>query len=254
MFNKNLYPLLVVVFMIHIPAVAQVSLTTAADESEAMLFADDPQEWSRPRLVVRPEFSKNELDKRVRAYVDVTVDIDNRGRVKSSMIAKSDPPTPGYEKALKDVIGLWLFEPKLDSKCVCVEATANVRVWFDVKDGKGVLSVSGKPITAQPEKLRYSREELEAVAKKIRQNILYPQLARKEGDVAEVNVVMEVDAASGRVINVEPADFYSSSKANSQVKRSFINAIDSALKSVSFSPTLGSPFKVCMVFSFRLTG
>lgn len=254
MFNKNLYRLFVVVFMTHLPAVAQVSLTTAADESEAMLFADDPQEWSRPRLVVRPEFSKNELDKRVRAYVDVTVDIDNRGRVKSSMIAKSDPPTPGYEKALKDVIGLWLFEPKLDSKCVCVEATANVRVWFDVKDGKGVLSVSGRPITAQPEKLRYSREEIEAVAKKIRQNILYPQLARKEGDVAEVNVVMEVDAASGRVTNVEPADFYSSSSANAKVKQSFISAINAALRSASFPPTPGLPFKVCMVFSFRLTG
>jgi TonB family protein len=254
MLAKNLYRLFVIVLTFHTPAFAQVSLTTPADESEAMLFADDPKEWSRPRLVVRPEFAKSELDKGVRSYVDMTVDIDNRGRVRSSTIVKSDPPTPAYEKALKEVIGLWWFEPKLNSKCVCVETTANVRVWFDVKDGKGVLSVSGRHIPASSEKLRYSREELEAVAQNIRKNIQYPALARRQGDVAEVNVIIEVDAASGRVTNVEPADFYSSSSATAMVKQSFIKAINAALGSASYPPTQGPPIKVCMTFSFRLTG
>jgi TonB family protein len=228
-----------------------VEVRQAVANSEEMLFADDPKDWARPKAVVAPKYPDDQLKLNARGRVDVDVALKPSGEVSSFRIAKSEPANPAFETAVSEVVGKWLFHNKLSSECLPVESNGNVRVWFDVKDGKGEVSVSGQvsEITAGnvPKKSNWLNRS-EAIS-----GFRYPAAARRADVQAKVNVVVRVDGKSGDVLDVGvPWMETQPESVPDRMAADFRAAASEVMKRAKFEPQAGSTYRVCMPFEFRV--
>lgn len=241
---------------ISVPAAA-VEVRQAAANGEEMLFADDPKDWAKPKVVIAPKYPDSQLSLKAAGRVDVDVTLKNTGEVASFRIAKSEPSNPAFEKAVEDVVQLWLFHYKLNKECIPIESSGNVRVWFDVVDGKGTVSVSGAvspSVAASDAAAQGARPQLGWLNRKeIFSNLRYPAKARRENFRAEMTTVMRIDAMSGKTIDIETTWIETRPAFSSEsVKSSFRDSVKDALMIARFAPRPGPNYRVCVPFSFRM--
>ena len=233
-------------------ASGETNVYTSTAVTEEMLFADDPKDWAKPKVVVPPEFPGDQLAANTRGYVDVEVELNQNGSVKTARIVKSEPQNTGFEKAVLEVVKLWLFHAALNNGCVPRESTGNARIWFEVRDGKGVVSISGN-VTATAVPMNSPQRTVEW---ENRQETLaslgYPVTARLEGVQANLFAAVRIDAATGIVTDAAVTWIETLRYASGRVTESFKIAAVKSLKLAKFKPREGKDYSVCVPFTFRL--
>ena len=220
--------------------------------TEEMLFSDDPKDWAQPDRVVPPEYPPEQFGDNVTGYVDVEVSIDASGKVNDSRIVKSSPENKAFEAAVSQTIRMWSFHRRISSKCEPIAAIGNVRVWFEIRDGRGVISVSGKasdlttPDTKAPKRAVFINE------KEVKGGMRFPKRAYADHAEADVFAVMSVDAATGDVRKVEISSIQIHGNSTGAAER-FSEVVTSRLMLGKLAPRAGSAYKVCVPVSFRFT-
>lgn len=218
--------------------------------TEEMLFMDDPAKWATPRVILPPEYPPAQLEAKAEGYVDVEVKLDKFGMVQSIVSMKSAPPNPEFESAVRAVVQKWwAFHETLSPDCAPLEATGNVRVWFSIREGKGVVSVSGEATEATKE---FSRKRKKANAlnlEEIDRLLRYPIKARKDGIEGNLYAYVQIEATSGLPLAARVVDNVSSRGAG----RVFENIVLASLMAVRFEPMAGPNYRVCRTYRFRLT-
>ncbi len=182
-------------------------------------------------------------------YVDVELLITEYGHVGEVRSLKSTPKNVDFEKAIRDVIDRWFFYAAR-SKCRPAESVGNVRVWFDIKDGKGMVSVSKPKPQSVPDtsKLKFTSTNIAAILAAT----MYPERARRANAQGDVHMTITVDPKTGSVASID--DVYARSIPEGS-ERHFAAASRVAIaefKAVAISDSTG-PIVVCVPFQFRLT-
>ncbi|MEO8384872.1 MAG: energy transducer TonB [Betaproteobacteria bacterium] len=245
-------PSLLTLLVLSRGAFGEVPVYTSTAITEEMLFADDPNGWARPKVVVPPDFPVDQLTANASGHVDAEFGFDQKGSVKQVRIVKSEPQNPAFERAVLDVAKLWLFSAVLNKDCVPVDSTGNVRIWFEIRDGKGVVSVSGnvRPASAAndslPRKMEWANRAVILGA------VRYPNSARRDGVQADLLVAVRVEAASGNATDSVVTWMEVSSGATATVAESFKTAVLKSLRFAKFKPKDGNNYRVCIPYSFRL--
>ncbi len=239
-----------VIFSAHL---AYAGETVPTEYTEQMLFADDPKTWLTVAKVVQPVYPAEMLAAGTTGYVDAVVTIDFFGGVKSIGAVTSKPQNAEFEKAARESLQYWVFRSSLTQKCTPEEAEGSVRIWFDIENGKGKVSVSSTTGTMRGERKagdpRWSQILNRA---EVTKETIYPRLARKEGMQAAVYAVMHVNAASGTVDDVDISHTIPDKPA---VRKVFSQSVINALKIARFDakPEMaGKNVNVCFTFQFRL--
>lgn len=234
---------------------AQIEPLFVTTTGEEMLFTDDPKDWARPRIVLPPTYPLNELRANTAASVDIEVQIDERGKVVDSRVLKSVPENKAFEAAVSEVITRWTFHTKMNAECMPIPYTTNQRVWFEVRDGKGVVSVSGSSsssTTATNSSPITARKIVMLNRLEVFRSVRYPMQARRDGAQADLYAVMSIDAATGEVKAIDITWLKLDGKASVGTKQHFRDAATEPLMRGKFAPLEGKPYKVCIPISFRL--
>ncbi|MEP7156093.1 MAG: TonB family protein [Betaproteobacteria bacterium] len=240
-------------------AASDVPVYASGPITEEMLFADDPKDWSRPKAVVAPDFPLAQLEAKATGYVDVKVKVDKTGGVTSARIVKSNPENKAFEGAVNETVKMWRFHQRLNRECEPEDATTNVRVWFELRDGKGVVSISGiasdaaapAPAGAGGKSLRASLTNRQSVFSQIR----YPVSMRSARIQANVLAVMKVNSVSGDVTDVK-VTWIETFPHTTTANRHFTDEISKRLILGKFAPRLEakSPtYNVCVPVQFRFS-
>jgi TonB family protein len=222
----------------------------APQVTEKMLFADDPTEWLKPTRVVIPKYPKELLDAKQGGYVDMRVTVDDRGRVKSAEVAKSEPKQPALEKSLEDVIKLWRFQEAISDECIPIEKTANVRLWFEPEGPGGKISVSRD---VAPQGVAFAARRAKSPNyEQLKRELRYPYTARKESVNADAYAIAEVDGPSGEVKNVRVSAMFSNAAKHSKAPGYLAGSIVQSMQKLKFQPSEKASFNVCQSFKFRI--
>lgn len=121
------------------------------DPNGPMVFPwTDPSTFATPIGVVPPEYPAEPLQKGITAEVDAVLQISERGTMRKVLSVKASNGDVAFEKAVKDVVHYWNFQPYTNCDCVPVEFTARLKIWFEIKEGKPSISVSSPPPEANP--------------------------------------------------------------------------------------------------------
>ena len=233
---------------------AQIKPLLVTATGEEMLFTDDPKDWSRPRIVLPPSYPLNELRANMAASVDIEVQIDELGKVIGTRVLKSVPENKAFEAAVSEVITHWRFYTKMNAECMPIPHTTNQRIWFEVRDGKGVISVSGSSsssTTATNSSPTTARQIVMLNRSEVLRSVRYPMQARRDEVQADLFAVMSIDAATGEVKSVDITWLTLDGKASIGTKQHFRDAVTEALMNGKFAHFEGGPYKVCAPMSFR---
>ncbi len=225
-----------------------------ANFTEQMLFADDPKEWLTISRVSQPTYPKELFAAGVTGYVDVKVAIDPFGGIKRIGAISSNPVNPQFEQSVRESVSHWRFKGKLTDACTPQDSEGNVRVWFEITEGKEKVSISTTagtlgtkiPKAGEPVWLKMLNE------KEVRSRVVYPDRARREDLMAAIYAVMSVNSATGEVQDVEISHSIPDSP---KVKSIFKPPVVNALKTARFEPSpnyAGKPVKVCMPILFYI--
>ena len=145
------------------------------------LSADDPTTWARPKVVLAPEYPAHAVEAKITGYVDVDLNITEEGFVGGILAMTSTPKNRDFENAVGDVVKEWIFHETWVEKCRPSETVGNVRVWVDIKDGKGVVSISNRTLPPAVD-VATNVPKLESPnANAVRAAIRYPLRARRVG-------------------------------------------------------------------------
>jgi hypothetical protein len=177
------------------------------------------------------------------------VKLDKFGMVQSIVTMRSTPHNAEFEAAVKAVVQKWwAFHETLSPECEPLEATGNVRVWFAIREGKGVVSVSGAATESTKE---FSRKQKKAKVLKRRKNSpanRYPDQAIRDGIEGEVYSYVEVDAATGIPITARVTAHFGRGGDGAV----FEGSVLASMKASRFEPMVGPNYRVCRSYSFRL--
>ncbi|MCY7388187.1 MAG: energy transducer TonB [Burkholderiales bacterium] len=190
---------------------------------------------------------------KARGYVDADIEFDQKGNIKQVRIVKSEPQNPAFEKAVLDVTKLWLFNAVLTKDCVPVDSTGNVRTWFEVRDGKGVVSVSGNVSAASSPANSVPRKSDWENRKDFALSLKYPTNALRGRVQTDLLAAIRVDAASGVPSDVVVTWIETSGNATPTVVEEIKTAVARSLKRARFTPRAGEAYRVCVPFNFRVS-
>lgn len=221
-----------------------------------MLFADDPKDWAKPKVVVPPKFPADQLAVNARGYVDIAVTLDSFGNVKTAQLTKSEPANPAFETAVMAVVKLWVFNSVLTRDCMPVESAANVRTWFELRDGKGVVSVSGQATPTSPLPDSGFRKSDWLNSKEVLSMMKYPALARRAGIQADAHAAIRVNAMTGSVADVEITRVHTTPQATEKVIEEIKKSIRTSLMTAKFEQREAKDaktYRVCVPYSFRVS-
>lgn len=251
--NKTVFSLVSALAFFSSPAVLAVE-SVPVNVTEEMLFADDPKDWLTIARVSAPQYPKELLAKGITGHVDIEVTIDELGKVKKIGAVTSKPQNAAFEESARESVRYWTFYAKISPECVPEVATGNVRVWFEIRDGKEAISVSSTPGTmgsvVSPGKSKWRPLLNQAT---VARAVQYPPRARKEGEQGSVFSVIHVDAETGRPFEIK---FSHAISSRGWVRSAFELAVRDALKMARFEPSpeeKGLAFRVCMPFTFKLS-
>jgi TonB family protein len=257
LYSKTKFKSLIVIALATIPCLANsegVAITDAHNKTEQMLFADDPALWARPKKVVPPDYPAEALANRVTGYVDADVSLSAEGKVASISSLKSNPPNQAFEASVMNALPKWRFQPTLSDECKPKESSGNVRIWFEIKEGKASISVSNNYTADASSVLGKRRSAFTNMSSVMRRAAkTFPIAARKGGIEAEIYNVLQIDAKTGNVRNVTAVHI--STSADEALRNEFVYASSRALFTATFQPQ-SSPaadtYLVCMPVSYLL--
>lgn len=212
----------------------------------------DPTAYARPKGVVPPEYPASQLAAGVTAQVEAALRINERGELKEALAMKADNGDEAFEKAVREVVRYWSFEPFSNCECRPVEFTARLTVWFEIKDGKPSISVSRRADEKAPPGLHAKPLKLvrdQAVFRKIAATI--PPGLRRYGKSAIVYSMLTLTpetgvAESARIVHVD---------VEPELRRFFGPAIEDALKQLRYEPfarTQEGPARSCFEVVYRV--
>lgn len=215
-------------------------------KTEQMLFGDDPKTWASPKVVVPPTYPAELIASGVSGYVDVDVTTNESGAVTAHRIVASKPASAILEAAVAETIGKWLFYVPISNDCKPLVATANVRVWFEIKNGVGSVSVSGQPTPDARSPFASAQRAKMINAKDVFPR--YPRKASRDRIQADAGVIMQVRAASGEVISAS-MPWIKTSGGGEDI---FRDALVSQYAKARFEPREGSDYAVCVQVGFKI--
>lgn len=247
--------------MPHSTHAAEPKPANALDDSritEQMLYVDDPEKWSRPATVLPPVFPPDQLEAKATGYVDIEVAVGKSGRAEAVRIVESVPPNKAFENAVNDVVTKWRFRPRIDVRCMPQPNTTRTRIWFDIRDGAPVISVSGRVSGYAVEEKKTADSPDKAPAKTpamLNRNELglrYPERMRRANVQAYVYTVMTVSAKTGTVADVAIADVQLIGYSTG-AEAVFGETARSAMAKAKFEPRETADYRACMPVYFQFS-
>lgn len=221
----------------------------STDDCPGVAFALDAKRWAEPKLIVEPEYPAAELAARITGTVDIDAHVPFSGKVSKINNITSDPRSPALEKAVMDVLKYWTFHGETACDCMPVAADLKLRVWFEIRDEKPIISVSSPPRHSESASTGPELKNRDALIKALARS--YPREARRAGAEGDVHVAIHVDPATGRVREVEVK------LVRSSMKKIFSEAVREGLATAEFSVDgLAKDAKplACLTVNYRLSG
>jgi TonB family protein len=157
-------------------------------------FVEDPARWGAPSRVVEPEYPSALLADGQTGYVDIEGQVGPLRNLLSYQLKPDRPENQPMAKAVEATLRFWEFYPAIGSDCMPVVLPSTVRVFFEIKGGKPVVSVTRRTTLAM-------RREAEHQKPLMRPDPHYPRQALREGLRAYVYSRMDVDP-EGRITKV----------------------------------------------------
>lgn len=237
--------------------VACVGISAAAQEPPAqskcpgLSFDETARPWAEPRVIAAPEYQSAWVEAGISGVVDVEVEIGLNSRITRIESIASEPHHPELEGAVKDIIKYWWFYRETDCDCKPVVGSAKLRVWFEIRDGKGVVSVSNRPRPGQPGGESHVLTNRSAIAKHL--SVRFPREARRAGRGAEVFAAITLSPYTGKAEKVDIVQV----ETSYDLKRAFSSVTEEALLMTAFelgTVDAGKPPRVCFTLSFQLRG
>ncbi len=243
--------LVVVMVMSPFAGAQDIARYAPTTKTEQMLFADDPSSWAKPKYVVAAQYPKGAFEKNETGYVDLDVLVGKDGAAKQVLSVTSTPKNTALEESAREAVLMWGFHTTKSEACQPVETTGNVRIWFDIKDGKESISVSNRSESAEKTDKRYSK--MINRSRVIKATVdSYPTDARRMGGQADVHAILHVDATTGTVRDFSLGAIETNTPS---ISSRFVNAVRGALMKAKFEPSPGKDnYAVCMDVSYRLSG
>lgn len=169
--------------------------------AQTVFFVDDPAKWATPTKVLPPTFPALELAQGVTGHVDVTVLVSDAGTFKQIVSMASTPKVPAFEAAVAEVLSHWEFSESFGTDCSPVEAEGTSRIWFEIKEGKPVISVSrvDRPLPANLRRAWVTN--LREVGDELRRR--RPQLGGSGRVLVPFYALLTVEAATGKTVDVK---------------------------------------------------
>lgn len=221
----------------------------SADDCPGVAFDLDAKRWAEPKLIVEPEYPAAELAAGITGTVDVDIHVRFSGRLSGINSITSEPTSRAMETAVRDVLKYWTFVGETTCDCMPAAADLKLRVWFEIRDGKPVISVSAPPRQRGVDSSGPKLLNRDALKRTLARS--YPRDARRAAAEGEVHAAIHVDPVTGRVREVEVKLFRGS------MKRVFSEAAQEALATAEFSVdgvAKDSKPLVCLTVNYRLSG
>lgn len=170
-------------------------VTIASAQTTPAASPEKQPDWLTPKLVKAPDYPAAMLERKQASEVDAVLRITKDGKLKEMLSVRSTPKAEEAEAAVRGILGQWTFRPALASDCMPTETEGVVRVWFDLDNGRPVVSVA-KPkdmpwIPVAPARVLNRDEFLQAVQHSI------PRNSRESMIGAKVIVAIEVNGDTG---------------------------------------------------------
>lgn len=204
------------------------SLAAAAAEpgGQVLTEAQLRQRAGKVLLFATPEYPRSALREQAEATVDVTGTLHPDGTFEARSVETASPRHE-FRQAVGDVTRLWMLRPAYGADCMPQATPHTVRVWFEIKQGEGSISVS------QPaEQPHAATLVLRRVAGS---DPPYPYEARKLGLQADIEALLRVNPAGEvEAVSVVPGP----------MARFFRPEVARALAQWRFEPH-GAPGPVC---------
>lgn len=197
---------------------------------------------ARPLIILAPKYPSAAAQDKIEATVDIfgTVRPDGSFDVKR---IEASPDREDFKAAVRDVLDYWALSPAYGADCRPIPAEGQVRVWFELKEGRGpVISVSRSTRAVEPPAPEgLAKVRLKAVT---RVHPEYPRAAIRANVQGSIESYLRV-SAEGSVEEVVIAP--------SPMPAQFASSVRTALARWRFEPRPGEP-AVCALYEvvFRL--
>lgn len=220
-----------------------------SDDCPGVAFALDAKRWAEPKLIVEPEYPASALAAGITGTVDIDAHVPSSGKISRINHITSEPKSAALEKAVMDVLKYWTFHGETACDCTPIAADLKLRVWFEIRDGKPVISVSAPPRQGGVDSSGPELLNRDALISTLTRS--YPRDARRASAEGSVHAAIHVDPVTGSVREVEIKLFRGS------MKRLFSEAAQEALATAEFSVdgvAKDSKPLVCLTVNYRLSG
>jgi TonB family protein len=205
----------------------------AADEPKLFTEAEMKARAAQPVVIVAPTYPAAAARDRVEGTVDVHGLVLSDGNFD---LKRVEGERDDLKAAVKDVIELWRFVPGYGEDCSPRPVEAQLRVWFEMKDGKPSISISRPVKTPEPPRLDEAAGTLKAVK---RSDPAYPPAAIRANKQGKVEALLLV-GEEGDVKRVEIVP--------STTHQIFSNEVAKALSKWKFEPRPGGK-SVCAIYT-----
>ena len=201
-----------------------------------------------------PAYPQDALEQNVSGQVDLKLRIDIEGYPLELQSMTSTPRNIEFEAAIKPLLSHWRFKTSW-VHCEPIETIGNVRVLFEIKDGKGSVRLSDDNLRDPPRTGEVSKHPpVLANMAEVRSNIWMPRRARVERNaVGQIYASVTVDTRIGEVVAV---DITHKSARPSSLADDFAAEVLRALKALKANkgPDVDYLMAVCVPFVFGIGG
>lgn len=182
----------------------------AADEGAILSPQQMDEKAATVSMFVIPTYPPAAVAAALEATVDLIGEVLPDGRFSLRRI-ESTSPREEFANAVQEVVPLWLLRPGYGRDCVAKAAAAQVRVWFEMKDGKPRISFSqANRLAPAPKSVGLKLVE--------RLKLEYPDELRRRGIEGALEVILRI-APSGGVENVSVVPGRLSEAASRSLRR-----------------------------------
>ena len=114
----------------------------AQDKPAPLIDDPTPSRVPRVSVFVPPDYPRDALKDSATAVVDVLGKVQEDGTLAVTRVDVT-PERDDFRAEVKKVAPYWIFSPRYDSRCEVVVDDKQFRIWFELKDEKPAISISG---------------------------------------------------------------------------------------------------------------
>ena len=118
------------------------ALPALADEALDVRPMDEAVRPGRPSRFVVPDYPTDALAKGIIGYVDIEGRVSPLKDLKDVQYRAGTPEAEVFIPALKAVAGHWEFYPTFHDSCFPSDERVEMRVWFDIVEGKPKIDIT----------------------------------------------------------------------------------------------------------------